>query len=129
MDSYENKTFALIDITGDGVPELISGNDAEIYTYYNERAVMIYYSANPTTLYYSSKDKKLLGKYTWNSTEYWEVYSRDTSLLPWGQYICTSTDASPYKDNASTIEKKYTNNEETRNGMYSTLKEILEIDD
>lgn len=128
MDNYENKTFALLDVTGDGVPELISGDDSEIYTYYNERAMMIYYSANPTTLYYSSKDKKLLGKYTWNSNEYWEVYTKDTSLLPWGQLKCTSTDASSYKKNASVIDKEYTNDEDTRNGMYSTLKKILEIE-
>jgi hypothetical protein len=126
MTKYEDTSFALIDVTGDGVPELISGDNTEIYTYYNERAVMIYYSANPIDLYYSKKDNKLLGKYTWLGSDIWEVYNKDTSLVPWGQFKCISTDASAYKKNAVEIETGYTNDYDTRKGMYSILKGILE---
>jgi hypothetical protein len=127
MVNYENKSFALIDVTGDGVPELVSGDNTEIYTYYNERAVMIYYSAYPIRLFYSKKDNKLLGQYIWNNREIWEVYNKDTSLLAWGQFKCVSTDASAYKKNIVEIEKSYTNDTDTRNGMYSILKGILEL--
>jgi hypothetical protein len=127
MQDYEDTSFALKDVTGDGVPELISGDNREIYTYYNERAVMIYYSENPITLYYSSKDNKLIGKYTWNSNEYWEVYNKDTTLLPWGQFKCVSSNASSYKDNATEISEDYTNDADTRGQMYEILKGILEL--
>jgi hypothetical protein len=128
MESYDNKSFALIDVTGDGVPELVSGDYTEIYTYYNERAVMIYYSSNPITLYYSKKDNKLLGKYNWRGNDIWEVYSKDTSLLPWGQLKCISTDASTYKGNATQISRDYTNDADTRGQIYSILKEKLQIE-
>jgi hypothetical protein len=127
MEGYDNKTFALIDVTGDGVPELVSGDCTEIYTFYNERAVMIYYSPNSTTLYYSKKDNKLLGKYSWLGSEIWEVYSKDTSLLPWGQFKCISTDATAYKKNATQISMDYTNNSSTRDEIYSILKEKLQL--
>jgi hypothetical protein len=127
MVNYENTSFALIDLTGDGVPELVSGDYKEIYTYYNERAVMMYYSQDPITLYYSKKDNKLLGKYTWKGKTIWEVYNNDTSLMPWGQFKCVSTDASAYKSKASIIEMEYTNDAETRELIYSILKGILEL--
>jgi hypothetical protein len=127
MQSYSNLGFALIDITGDGVPEIVSGDDKEIYTYYNERAVMIYYSADPITLYYSKNDNKLLGKYTWKGSEIWEVYNKDTSLLPWGRFRCVSTDASAYKNNATAIDHSYTNDSDTRDDMKSILKKMLEL--
>jgi hypothetical protein len=127
MKDYENTSFALKDVTGDGVPELISGDNKEIYTYYNERTVMIYYSSNPITLYYSGKDNKLIGKYTWNSKELWEVYTKDTTLLPWGQFKCVSSDASLYKGNATEISEDYTNDADTRGQMYEILKGILEL--
>jgi hypothetical protein len=125
MDSYTNKSFGLVDVTGDGVPELFDGDGNEIYTYYNERAVMMYYSEYPITLYYSKKHNQLLGKYTWNSKEIWEVYNKDTSLLPWGQFRCVSTNASAYTGTAVAISRTYTNNAETRANMYNILKGIL----
>jgi hypothetical protein len=127
MQGYSNLSFALIDVTGDGVPEIVSGDDREVYTYYNERAVMIYYSANPITLYYSKNDNKLLGKYTWKGSEIWEVYYNDTSLMPWGQFRCYTTDASAYKSKAVSIDHGYTNDSDTRDDMKNILKKILEL--
>lgn len=130
MESY-SENFALIDVTGDGVPELFDDAGREIYTYYNEpnneRALMMYYSENPVTFYYSKKDNVLLGKYTWNKKDIWEVYTKDVSLLPWGQFKCISTAASPYKDNATAITREYKNNAETRADLYNILKKILEL--
>ena len=126
MKDYST-AFALIDVTGDGVPELFDLAGQEIYTYYGERAVMMYYSEYPITFYYDKKDNKLLGKYTWNKQEIWEVYYTDTSLLPWGQIRCFSTDASAYKSNATAVSRSYTNNDETRADMYNILKSILSL--
>ncbi|MBO5033867.1 MAG: hypothetical protein J6D08_18670 [Lachnospiraceae bacterium] len=126
MESYSAK-FALIDVTGDGIPEIIDAAGKEIYTYYNDHSVMMYYSENPVTFYYSKKDNKLLGKYTWNKNEIWEVYDKDVSLLPWGQFRCISTAASPYRDNAAAITREYTNDEATRADIYNILKKILSL--
>ncbi|MDE7479261.1 MAG: hypothetical protein K2M91_15220 [Lachnospiraceae bacterium] len=126
MESYSEK-FALIDVTGDGIPEIFDDAGKEIYTYYNERPVMIYYSEYPLTFYYSKNNNKLLGKYKWNDKEIWEVYNKDVSLLPWGQFKCISTDASPYKGNATAISREYTNNAETRADLYNILKEKLSL--
>ena len=43
MKGYSS-AFALLDVTGDGIPELFDLSGQEIYTYYEERAVMMYYS-------------------------------------------------------------------------------------
>ncbi|MDE7274197.1 MAG: hypothetical protein K2N95_14260 [Lachnospiraceae bacterium] len=126
MESYSD-TFALIDVTGDGVPEIFDSTGKEIYTYYNDRPVMIYYSEYPVTFYYSKKDNVLLGKYTWNKNDIWEVYYKDVSLLPWGQFVCISTNASQYRGNATTISREYTNNAETRADIYNILKKILSL--
>lgn len=126
MESYSEK-FALIDVTGDGIPEIFDDAGREIYTYYNERPVMMYYSENPVTFYYSKNDNKLLGKYTWNKKEIWEVYNKDVSLLPWGQFKCISTNASPYTGHATAISREYTNNAETRADLYNILKKILSL--
>lgn len=126
MESY-SETFALKDVTGDGVPEIIDAAGREIYTYYDERAVMMYYSDYPVTFYYNKNDNKLLGKYKWNDKEIWEVYNKDVTLLPWGQFKCVSTAASAYTGNASTISRDYTNDAETRADMYEILKKILSL--
>lgn len=122
-------TYALKDVTGDGIPEIISSNGQEIYTYYddgtNKSALLIYYSANPVTLYYSKDHNQLLGKYKWNDKEIWEVYVLDKTFVPWGQFRCVSTDASPYKGKAATIEKSYTNDAATRDGIYDKLREVI----
>lgn len=126
MKGYSS-AFALLDVTGDGIPELFDLSGQEIYTYYEERAVMMYYSEYPLTFYYDKKNNKLLGKYTWNSKEIWEVYYVDKSLLPWGQIKCNSTDASAYKSNAEAVSRSYTNDDETRADMYNILKKILSL--
>lgn len=126
MESYSSK-FALIDVTGDGIPEIFDAAGKEIYTYYNERPVMMYYSENPVTFYYSKKDNKLLGKYTWNKQEIWEVYNKDVSLLPWGQFKCISTVASPYTGNATAISREYTNDAATRADLKNILKKMLSL--
>lgn len=126
MKSYST-SFGLLDVTGDGIPELFDLSGKEIYTYHDGRAVMIYYSEYPLTFYYSKKDNVLLGKYTWNKNEIWEVYFKDTSLFSWGQIKCFSTDASLYKKNATAVPHSYVNDDSTRNGMYSILKDIMEI--
>lgn len=126
MESYSER-FALIDVTGDGIPEIFDDAGREIYTYYDKRPVMMYYSDNPVTFYYSKKDNKLLGKYTWNKKEIWEVYNKDVSLLPWGQFKCISTVASPYTGNATAISREYTNDDETRADIYNILKKILSL--
>lgn len=128
MESYSS-VYALKDVTGDGIPEIIDSSGQEIYAYYddgtNKRAVMIYYSANPVTLYYSKEHNQLLGKYTWKDKEIWEVYSKDTTYVPWGLFKCVSTDASAYIKKASAIEREYENNAETRNNIYNELHELL----
>lgn len=126
MESY-SKTFALKDVTGDGVPEIIDAAGREIYTYYNERAVIMYYSDYPITFYYSKSNNKLLGKYTWNDKEIWEVYSKDVTLVPWGQFKCVSTSASQYTEDAYTISRDYTNDSETRADLYNILAEFLSL--
>lgn len=126
MESYSS-AFALIDVTGDGIPEIFDESGKEIYTYYNKRSVMMYYSEYPLTFYYSKKDNKLLGNYTWNGKSIWEVYNKDTSLLPWGQFKCVSTSASAYQSNAAVISRSYTNNAETRADLYNILKNILSL--
>lgn len=126
MTSYST-SFGLLDVTGDGIPELFDLSGKEIYTYHDGRAVMIYYSEYPLAFYYSKKDNVLLGKYTWNKNEIWEVYFKDTSLFSWGQIKCFSTDASLYKKNATAVPHSYVNDDSTRNGMYSILKDIMEI--
>lgn len=126
MSSYSN-TFQLMDVTGDGVPEIIDSTCQGIYTYYDKHAVMIYYSADPIELYYSKGANVLMGHYKWKNMDIWEVYNKDTSLLPWGQFKCISMDASPYKNNAQRITCPYTNNPETRADMINKLKNILSI--
>ena len=125
MESYSS-TFALVDVTGDGIPELFDAEGKEIYTYYDKRPVMIYYSENPVKFYYSKKENKLLGKYTWNKKDIWEVYYKDTSLLPWGQFKCVGTATSPTKD-APVVTRDYTNNAETRADLYNILKNKLSL--
>lgn len=126
MKDYST-SFGLLDVTGDGIPELFDLSGKEIYTYHDGRTVMMYYSEYPLTFYYSKKDNVLLGKYTWNKNEIWEVYFKDTSLYSWGQLKCFSTDASAYKKNATAVSRSYVNDESTRSGMYSILKSIMEI--
>lgn len=126
MKDYST-SFGLLDVTGDGIPELFDLSGKEIYTYHDGRAVMMYYSEYPLTFYYSKKDNVLLGKYTWNKTEIWEVYFKDVSLYSWGQFKCFSTDASLYKKNATAVAHSYVNDDSTRAGMYSILKDIMEI--
>lgn len=126
MSGYST-SFGLKDVTGDGIPEIFDKAGQEIYTYHNERMVMLYYSPNVTTFYYSAKDNVLIGKYTWNGTNIWEVYNKDTSILPWGQFKCVSTAASAYQKNATEITREYTNDEATRNNMYNILKGIMSL--
>lgn len=126
MQSYST-SFGLLDVTGDGIPELFDLSGKEIYTYHDGRAVMIYYSEYPLTFYYSKKHNVLLGKYTWNKNEIWEVYFKDTSLFNWGQIKCFSTDASLYKKDAVAVPHAYVNDDGTRNGMYGILKDIMQI--
>lgn len=126
MESYSS-CFALLDVTGDGLPEIFDLNGKEIYTYYNERAVMLYYNANPVTFYYNKNNNTLLGYYTWNGNGIWEVYYKDTSLLPWGQFRCVSTNASPYKEKAVAIGHNYINTAETRTELYNILKNMLSL--
>ncbi len=125
MESYSG-TFALVDVTGDGIPELFDAEGKEIYTYYDKRPVMIYYSENPVKFYYSKKENKLLGKYTWNKKDIWEVYYKDTSLLPWGQFKCIGVATTPTKD-APVVTRDYTNNAETRADLYNILKNKLSL--
>ena len=128
MDGAWSK-FALKDVTGDGVPELIDDAGKEIYSCYDDgeymRLVILYYSENPVTFYYSKNNNKLLGKYRWNDKDYWEVYNRDTTFVPWGQFRCVSTDASAYKGNAAAIERDRYKNQETRNDLYNILHEMF----
>lgn len=126
MESY-SKAFALKDVTGDGVPEIIDAAGREIYTYYNDRAVIMYYSDYPVTFYYSKSNNRLMGKYTWNDTEIWEVYNKDTTYVPWGQFKCVSTDASAYKSDAYTISRDYTNDTETRADLFNILADFLSL--
>ncbi len=120
-------TYGLKDMTGDGIPELFSGNGKEIYTYHEGRAVMMYYGIYADTFYQSPKDNALLGKYNWNGQDVWEVFYVDMSLLPWGQFRCFSTLAAPYIENAVQITYPYVNNEATRAGLKTTLSNMFGI--
>lgn len=125
LESYSSN-FALVDVTGDGIPEIFDAEGKEIYTYYDKRPVMIYYSEYPVKFYYSKQENKLLGKYTWNKNDIWEVYYKDTSLLPWGQFRCVSVATSP-TENAPAITRDYTNNAETRADLHNILKKMLSL--
>lgn len=125
MKDYST-SFGLLDVTGDGIPELFDLSGKEIYTYHDGRAVMMYYSEYPVNFYYSKKDNVLLGKYTWNKKEIWEVYFKDVSLYSWGQFKCFSTDASAYKKNATAVAKSYVNDDSTRADIYNILKKMME---
>ncbi len=125
MESYSS-TFALVDVTGDGIHEIFDAEGKEIYTYYEKRPVMMYYSENPVKFYYSKGENKLLGMYTWNKKDIWEVYYKDTSLLPWGQFKCIGVATTPTKD-APVITRNYTNNAETRADLYNILKKMLSL--
>lgn len=125
MESYSSN-FALVDVTGDGIPEIFDAEGKEIYTYYDKRVVMIYYSEYPVKFYYSKNENKLLGKYTWNKKDVWEVYDKDTSLLPWGRFKCVGVATSP-TENAPVITRDYTNNAETRADLYNILKKKLSL--
>lgn len=125
MESYSSN-FALVDVTGDGIPEIFDADGKEIYTYYDKRVVMIYYSENPVKFYYSKNENKLLGKYTWNKKDIWEVYYKDTSLLPWGQFKCVGVATSPTQ-NAPAVTRDYTNNAETRAELHDILKKKLSL--
>lgn len=124
MASY-SPSFGLLDITGDGIPELFDSNKKEIYTYYEGRSVMLYYAEYANEFYYSKKDNVLVGKYYWNKKEISEVFYRDTSLLPWGQLYCYTTDASPFSKNLTYVSMPYTNDEPTRSGLYTLLYNII----
>ena len=127
METY-SPAFGLVDITGDGIPELFDSNKKEIYTYYDGRSVMLYYAEYANEFYYSKKDNVLVGKYTWNSKEISEVFYRDTSLLPWGQLQCYTTDASPYSKNLTYVSMPYTNDATNRGNLYTLLYSIVSAD-
>ncbi len=89
---------------------------------------MIYYSDYPVTFYYSKNDNKLMGKYTWNKNEIWEVYNK--RCLP-----CCHGDSSsvyqpmhrPTKGHAVAVSREYKNDAETRADLYNILKKILSL--
>lgn len=122
MESYST-SFALTDVTGDGIPEIFDTAGKEIYTYYEGHPVMIYYSERPVEFYYSKNANKLYGKYKWNDKNIWEVYYKDVNVLPWGQFKCCATAESA--SGASSITRDYTNNEDTRNDLYNILHKII----
>lgn len=127
MESY-SPSFGLLDVTGDGIPELFDSNKKEIYTYYEGRSVMLYYAEYANEFYYSPKDNVLVGKYYWNNKEMCEVFYRDTSLLPWGQLYCYTTDASAYAKNLTYVSMPYTNDASNRGNLYNTLYAIVSAD-
>lgn len=127
MASY-SPAFGLLDITGDGIPELFDSNKKEIYTYHEGHSVMLYYAEYANEFYYSKKDNVLVGKYYWNNKEICEVFYRDTSLLPWGQLQCYTTDASPYAKNLTYVSMPYTNDASNRGNLYNTLHAIVSAD-
>lgn len=124
MSSYSS-AFGLLDITGDGIPELFDSNKKEIYTYHNGHSVMLYYSEFANEFYYSKKDNVLVGKYYWNNKEICEVFYRDTSLLPWGQLQCYTTDATPYAKNLTYVSIPYANDASNRENLYNILYNIV----
>lgn len=120
-------SYGLMDVTGDGLPELFSGNGREIYTCYDGRPVAMYCGMYQDVFYKSPKDNALIGKYSWNGQEVWEVFYVDMSLLPWGQLRCFSTLAGPYIENAVQITYPYVNNDTTRAGIKNVLQNMLGI--
>ncbi len=120
-------TYGLLDVTGDGLPELFSGNGREIYTCYEGRPVVMYCGMYQDIFYKSPKDNALIGKYSWNGQEIWEVFYVDMSLLPWGQFRCFSTLAAPYIDKAVQITYPYINDEASRAGITNVMKNMLGI--
>lgn len=114
--------FAIKDVTGDGIPEIISLEGREIYTYYNKRAVMIYYSDNSQDFYYSKDLKLLVSKLTLNGETRYETYALCNSAVPWGQLTCASPSLMGYSlDKFTKITANYENTSTVRNDLSSTL--------
>lgn len=126
MESYSSG-FALVDMNGDGVPELFEAGGREIYRFNGEHAVMIYYNENPTKFYVTKDHKRLAGKYTWINKEVWEAYFMDYSLFPWGQIKCFSQNVSDIKNNLLPVEYNYANDAATRGELYAILKNMLSL--
>lgn len=127
MESYSS-AIGLLDINGDSIPEIFDLAGKEIYTYYNEHAVMIYYNENSDAFYYSKKYNQLAGKYTWQGKEFWELFSFDCSLLPWGQLRCTNTDISLIKNDLQPVTHDYANDQNTRNELKNLLKKCMSLE-
>lgn len=126
MESY-SATFGLMDVTGDGIPEIFDSEGKEIFTYYNEKPVMMYYLDRPTDFYYSKAHNQLLGNYKWNEISVWELYNKDVSILPWGQFKCIGVATSDIYNKANKVTHDYVNNSSTRANMYNILKKYMEI--
>lgn len=115
-------SFGLLDITGDGFPELIAANGKEIYSYYNEKPVMIYYSDTPKTFYYNKNLGFVISSRSNYGNTVYEILTMNYSLLPWGQLTCympglCGQDIKTYK----TIDFCYNNEEEVRQKLGETL--------
>ena len=117
--------FGLQDVTGDGVPELILDNK-QIYSYYMKRPMLIYYNMDDKcTLYYSKSDNKFVAKVKYSGDYHWEVYTLNTAIVPYGQFQCTSTDVSPYKNRMNEIKFPFDNDDDDRADVYDHLYHLL----
>jgi hypothetical protein len=101
-------TFGLFDITGDGLPELFSGNGTEVITYWNNDRWELITEMVKLEWYYDAEQEKPLCYYVWDNEqghEEWLLYYNiDTNVengFPWdwvsfGERISENIDLSRY---------------------------------
>lgn len=117
--------FGLQDITGDDVPELILDNK-QVYTYYMKRPMLIYYNMDDKcTLYYSKGDNLFSAKVKYNGDSHWELYTLNKAIVPYGNFQCTNTDISPYKNRIKEIKFPFDNDADDRGDVYDHLYHLL----
>lgn len=73
------ETFNILDITGDGVPELIINEEApNIFTFKDGKVVWYYNSWVLGSMYYSEKTSNLMFNYSWDGEETNTIYKYDS---------------------------------------------------
>lgn len=112
--------FGLLDITGDGIPELIT-DTRQIYTVYNKKPALVYYSTYDCNMYYNKSKNQFASKFGYDGKTHWEVYTLTTSPVPSGYFICMSTDISPYQNGLKQIVFPLDNNSDTIGELFDHL--------
>ncbi len=73
---FTAKTFNVLDINGDNIPELvINGEAPNIFTYKDGQAVFLYNSWVLCSMYYSEKSHNLMYYYSWKGDKDYTIYA------------------------------------------------------